>query len=118
MSAAETEAPTTTTRYAAFNVSSCTIVPEKPGMSTRLVLIQLPPPKVGAEWKVTLRKGGRERDYWWVEWFDAVVVASGHYWVPYVPAIEGLEQLEKTRPGSVIHSKHFRGRELYKDKAS
>lgn len=72
--------------------------------------------KVGAEWKVTLRKEGKERDYWWVEWFDAVVVASGHYWVPYVPAIEGLAQFEKTRPGSVIHSKHFRGRDLYKDK--
>ncbi|KAF7555829.1 hypothetical protein G7Z17_g1938 [Cylindrodendrum hubeiense] len=72
--------------------------------------------KVGAEWKVTLRKEGKEQDYWWVEWFDAVVVASGHYWVPYIPAIEGLEQFEKSRPGSVLHSKHFRGRNLLKDK--
>ncbi|KAF4468019.1 Flavin-containing monooxygenase FMO [Fusarium albosuccineum] len=72
--------------------------------------------KVGPEWKVTLRKEGKDRDYWWVEWFDAVVVASGHYSVPYIPAIEGLEAFEKTRPGSVIHSKHFRGRDLYKGK--
>ncbi|KAM7192741.1 dimethylaniline monooxygenase [Rhypophila sp. PSN 637] len=72
--------------------------------------------KVGAEWKVTLRKEGQKTDYWWVEWFDAVVVASGHYWVPYIPAIEGLAEMEKLRPGSVIHSKHFRGRDLYKDK--
>ena len=74
--------------------------------------------KVGAEWKVTLRKEGRERDYWWVEWFDAVVVASGHYSVPYIPAIPGLEQMEKSRPGSVVHSKHFRGRDMYKGKVS
>ncbi|CAM1503313.1 Fc.00g080890.m01.CDS01 [Cosmosporella sp. VM-42] len=72
--------------------------------------------KIGAEWKVTLRKEGKESDYWWVEWFDAVVVASGHYWVPYIPAIEGLEQFEKSRPGSVLHSKHFRGRDLFKKK--
>lgn len=74
--------------------------------------------KIGAEWKVTLRKEGKESDYWWVEWFDAVVVASGHYWVPYIPAIEGLEQFEKSRPGSVLHSKQFRGRELFKKKVS
>lgn len=72
--------------------------------------------KVGSEWKVTLRKEGKDQDYWWVEWFDAVVVASGHYSVPYIPAIEGLEQFEKSRPGSVQHSKHFRGRDLYQGK--
>ncbi|CAG9974724.1 unnamed protein product [Clonostachys byssicola] len=72
--------------------------------------------KVGAEWKVTLRKDGEESDYWWVEWFDAVVVASGHYSVPYIPTIEGIGEFEKLRPGSVIHSKHFRGRDLYKGK--
>ena len=72
--------------------------------------------KVGHEWKVTLRKGGLERDYWWVERFDAVIVASGHYSVPYIPPIDGLDQFEKTRPGSVIHSKHFRGRDYFQGK--
>ncbi|KAM5354790.1 hypothetical protein ACJ41O_001436 [Fusarium nematophilum] len=72
--------------------------------------------KIRSEWKVTLRKEGKGRDYWWVEFFDAVVVASGHYSVPYIPAVEGLEEFEKSRPGSVIHSKHFRGRDLYKGK--
>jgi cation diffusion facilitator CzcD-associated flavoprotein CzcO len=74
--------------------------------------------KVGHEWKVTLRKDGAEKDYWWVEWFDAVVVANGHYSVPYVPAIEGLEQFEKLRPGSVLHSKNFRGRDYFRGKVS
>ncbi|CEI67638.1 hypothetical protein FVEN_g5719 [Fusarium venenatum] len=72
--------------------------------------------KIGTEWKVVLRKEGQKRDYWWTEWFDAVVVASGHYNVPYIPFIEGLETFEKSRPGSVIHSKHFRGRDLYRSK--
>jgi cation diffusion facilitator CzcD-associated flavoprotein CzcO len=72
--------------------------------------------KVGSEWKVTLRKEGSETDYWWVEWFDAVVVASGHYWVPYIPPIEGLEEMERILPGSVLHSKHFRGNQKFKGK--
>ncbi|KAG9258454.1 dimethylaniline monooxygenase [Emericellopsis atlantica] len=72
--------------------------------------------KIGHEWKVTLRKGGQERDYFWVEWFDAVVVASGHYAVPYIPTIPGLEDTERSRPGTVVHSKHFRGRDMYENK--
>ncbi|KAI1063139.1 hypothetical protein LB507_005674 [Fusarium sp. FIESC RH6] len=68
------------------------------------------------EWRVVLRKEGDELDYWWEERFDAVVVASGHYWVPYVPAIEGLQEFEKMKPGGVVHSKHFRGRDAFKDK--
>ncbi|OCF30882.1 hypothetical protein I317_05030 [Kwoniella heveanensis CBS 569] len=72
--------------------------------------------KIGHEWKVVLRKSGKEKDYYWTEFFDAVVVASGHYSVPYVPAIEGVEAFEKTRPGSVIHSKHYRGRSAYEGK--
>lgn len=74
--------------------------------------------KINGEWKLILRKEGTERDYWWSEQFDAVIVASGHYSVPYIPQIKGLEQLQKLRPGSVIHSKHFRGRDLYKGKVS
>ncbi|OLN94297.1 Thiol-specific monooxygenase 1 [Colletotrichum chlorophyti] len=72
--------------------------------------------KVGDEWKLTLRKEGGDEDEWWVEYFDAVIVATGHYWVPYIPSIEGLDEFEKARPGSVTHSKLFRGREDYRDK--
>lgn len=74
--------------------------------------------KVDGEWKLTLRKEGKAQDYWWSEYFDAVIVATGHYSVPYIPAIPGLEQLQKSRPGSVVHSKHFRGNHLFKGKVS
>ncbi|OAA69021.1 Flavin-containing monooxygenase FMO [Cordyceps fumosorosea ARSEF 2679] len=72
--------------------------------------------KVDGEWKLTLRRDGAAQDYWWNEYFDAVIVATGHYSVPYIPSIPGLEQLQKLRPGSVVHSKHFRGRHSYKGK--
>jgi hypothetical protein len=75
--------------------------------------------KVGKDWVLTLRKSGEtedEPDYWWQETFDAVLVASGHYNVPYVPSIPGLDALEKRHPGTVLHSKQFRGRHLFKGK--
>lgn len=76
--------------------------------------------KVGNEWRLVLRKDGdvRGEDEWWEEWFDAVVVASGHFHVPYIPKIEGLVALERAHPGSVKHSKMFRGRDAYRGKVS
>jgi hypothetical protein len=74
--------------------------------------------KVGEEWRLVLRKSSdaNEDDEWWEERFDAVCVASGHFSVPYIPQIEGLADLEKAYPGSVKHSKMFRGRDLYRGK--
>ncbi|KAK7736661.1 hypothetical protein SLS53_006867 [Cytospora paraplurivora] len=73
--------------------------------------------KEGEEWVLYLRKrGGDGRDHWWTERFDGVVVASGHYSVPYVPAVDGLEEFERTRPGSVLHSKLYRGVDAFKGK--
>ncbi|KAF1945051.1 FAD/NAD(P)-binding domain-containing protein [Clathrospora elynae] len=74
--------------------------------------------KVGNQWRVVLRKDGHAlgEDEWWEEWFDAVIVANGHYNIPYIPRIEGLRQFERKRPGSVKHTKMFRGREEYKGK--
>jgi cation diffusion facilitator CzcD-associated flavoprotein CzcO len=74
--------------------------------------------KVGNEWRLVLRKesAGGEEDEWWEERFDAVIVANGHYNVPYIPRIQGLKKFEQQRPGSVKHTKMFRGRDAYKDK--
>ena len=74
--------------------------------------------KVGNKWRLVLRKDGdvRAEDEWWQEWFDAIVVASGHFSVPYIPKIEGLAAFEQSRPGSVKHSKMFRGRDAYRGK--
>ncbi|TDZ53825.1 Thiol-specific monooxygenase [Colletotrichum trifolii] len=58
--------------------------------------------KPTGEWRVTLRKEGEQTDYWWQETFDAVVVASGHYSVPYIPSIEGLAEFARDRPGSRV----------------
>ncbi|KAL4874388.1 hypothetical protein BJY04DRAFT_225055 [Aspergillus karnatakaensis] len=69
-------------------------------------------------WVLTLRKQvpAIETDYWWQEEFDAVVVATGHYAVPFVPAIEGLEGFARDVPGSVLHTKGFRDPERFRGK--
>src|SRR5690606_42041900 len=40
--------------------------------------------------------------------FDAVVVANGHYSVPYIPHVPNLSSYAAAHPTSVLHSKQFR----------
>lgn len=74
--------------------------------------------KRGQNWTLTLRKElpSSQQDQWWQDNFDAVVVASGHYSLPYVPNIPGLAEYEKRNPGSIQHSKHFRSVKHYAEK--
>ncbi|KAJ3549098.1 hypothetical protein NM208_g678 [Fusarium decemcellulare] len=69
-------------------------------------------------WKLTLRKYDplRHVDVWWQEEFDAVIIANGHYSVPWVPVVEGLEAYTDKFPGRVIHSKFYRSPALYANK--
>lgn len=85
-------------------------------------------------WKLTLRKHDalRRVDVWWTEEFDALVIANGHYSVPYVravklqphvirettdtrqiPHVDGLEEYIKKYPGRVVHSKYYRSPTVY-----
>jgi cation diffusion facilitator CzcD-associated flavoprotein CzcO len=74
--------------------------------------------KIGAEWRLVLRRRSdtEGEDQWWEERFDAVIVASGHFNVPFIPHIVGLANFEQAHPGSVKHSKMFRGRDAYRGK--
>ncbi|KAL2835028.1 hypothetical protein BDW59DRAFT_155852 [Aspergillus cavernicola] len=69
-------------------------------------------------WVLTLRRAGQagKLDYWWTETFDALVVASGHYNVPFVPSIPGLKEFAERYPGSVEHAKQYRGPKKYSGK--
>jgi hypothetical protein len=73
--------------------------------------------KESGKWVLTLRKPlDNEVDKWWTESFDAVVVAAGHYTVPFIPATPGLAELSQNFPGSVEHSKAWRNPEKYRGK--
>ena len=45
--------------------------------------------------------------------YDAIIVASGHYAVPHVPAISGLEAWNAAYPNRVSHSKYYRNSKPY-----
>lgn len=48
--------------------------------------------------------------------FDAVVVANGHYSVPFIPDAKNIKEFQKAYPGAIIHSKQYRKAQAYKDK--
>ncbi|KAF2720684.1 FAD/NAD(P)-binding domain-containing protein [Polychaeton citri CBS 116435] len=51
-----------------------------------------------------------------IETFDAVCVASGHFHVPYIPSVPGIELFDCDHPGVVTHAKYFRAPESFTDK--
>ncbi|XDG07450.1 hypothetical protein ABKA04_007065 [Annulohypoxylon sp. FPYF3050] len=63
-----------------------------------------------SRWQLTLRKYDpvRHLDTWWAESFDAVILANGHYSVPYIPPVPGLESYIAKYPTRVQHSKYYR----------
>ncbi|KAK5994651.1 Thiol-specific monooxygenase [Cladobotryum mycophilum] len=67
------------------------------------------------QWKLTLRKydGLQDADVWWEEVFDAVILANGHYAVPSIPHVDGLDVYIRKFPGRVIHSKTYRKPETF-----
>lgn len=48
--------------------------------------------------------------------YDAVVVANGHYSVPFIPQMKNLEAFNKAHPSTIIHSKHYRSPRRYADR--
>ncbi|RAL03706.1 FAD/NAD(P)-binding domain-containing protein [Aspergillus ibericus CBS 121593] len=74
--------------------------------------------KTGSQWTLTLRKSNQlyrntPQDYWWTETFDAIIVASGHYNEPAIPAIPGLSTTALTHPHAFEHAKAFRHPDHY-----
>lgn len=46
--------------------------------------------------------------------FDFVVVASGHFEKPLIPAIDGLEAYMRANPGKVLHTRYYDNPDRYK----
>lgn len=48
--------------------------------------------------------------------YDAVVVASGHYTVPFIPSVKGIEQFHAAYPSIISHSKTYRTSDPFTNK--
>jgi cation diffusion facilitator CzcD-associated flavoprotein CzcO len=60
--------------------------------------------EVGSHPQVKRRYGPCSSD----QHFDAVIVATGRFNVPFIPAIPGLSDWQHRFPDSVIHSRQYR----------
>jgi cation diffusion facilitator CzcD-associated flavoprotein CzcO len=80
---------------------------------TQVVDVQLKDPS-SSTWVVTtknLRTSVAQADV-----YDAVVVASGHFTVPYLPDIPGIQNWDKSYPGAILHSKLYDSPEVFRNK--
>ncbi|RCK57267.1 Thiol-specific monooxygenase [Candida viswanathii] len=67
--------------------------------------------------KLTVRTAKDEdHDLWYQEEFDTVVVATGHYHVPFIPHVPGLKEIQELFPEKVQHAKFYRESGGYKNK--
>ncbi|KAK5789415.1 hypothetical protein VI817_008539 [Penicillium citrinum] len=48
--------------------------------------------------------------------YDAIVVASGHYTVPHIPEIQGIDAWNKAYPAIISHSKFYNTPESFRNK--
>lgn len=53
---------------------------------------------------------------WYKEEFDAVLCSVGRFNVPFIPAIEGLNEFNKNHPDVLSHTKSFRNTNNFKGK--
>ncbi|QLQ81254.1 hypothetical protein HG537_0F00150 [Torulaspora globosa] len=73
--------------------------------------------EISKKWKLTVKHVAPDGTaQWYTEFYDAVIISSGHYSVPHIPHIKGLSSWNKKFNSSVLHSKSFRDPKIFKDK--
>jgi cation diffusion facilitator CzcD-associated flavoprotein CzcO len=60
------------------------------------------------KWAVKVQKVAHGSEAEEEHTFDAVVVANGHFNVPYIPRVKGISDWTRAFPGSITHSKFYR----------
>ncbi|TFK26048.1 FAD/NAD(P)-binding domain-containing protein [Coprinopsis marcescibilis] len=64
--------------------------------------------------EVVKTAGNATRSTWFKRNYDAVVVATGRYNAPNVPAIAGIPEWNKKFPGHLLHSRQYRSPQPFK----
>ncbi|PQE07011.1 Thiol-specific monooxygenase protein [Rutstroemia sp. NJR-2017a BBW] len=65
-------------------------------------------------WKVTSKSTITSQER--TTTYDAVIVANGHYSVPFIPAVPGIEEFNTAYPSVISHSKIFRSPDSFANK--
>jgi len=48
--------------------------------------------------------------------YDAIVIANGHFAVPFIPDLPGIREWNAENPGVISHSKFYRRPDEFRDK--
>lgn len=79
--------------------------------------IPKPGKRIPYQFKLTLRQSLNDsEDIWYQQVFDSVVVSVGHYNVPFIPFVKGLDAVQEKFPKVVEHAKFYRNNRGYQDK--
>jgi cation diffusion facilitator CzcD-associated flavoprotein CzcO len=73
--------------------------------------LRLEPEADRDKWRLTARSTVNDDSV--DEIYDAVVVANGHYSIPYIPTMDGIQPFHQAHPGVILHSKHYRSATTY-----
>ncbi|PSN74508.1 flavin-containing monooxygenase [Corynespora cassiicola Philippines] len=81
---------------------------------TQVIDVQAVDEEHNGKWTVKTRnlRSNSER----TDTFDAVIVANGHFIVPYIPDIEAIREWNAKYPGLISHSKYYRRPEEFEGK--
>lgn len=80
----------------------------------RLVNTDVDEQAAQGKWRVIYKQANSKDPQ--TAYYDAVIVANGHYTVPYVPNIDGIAEWNSAYPGTIIHSKAYRKPEKFKNR--
>ncbi|KAK6464746.1 flavin-containing monooxygenase [Scheffersomyces coipomensis] len=68
------------------------------------------------KFRLTIRSNlNQDQDIWYQEEFDSVIIATGHYHVPFIPYVKGLNILQEQFPKVIQHAKFYLDPKPYKD---
>lgn len=81
---------------------------------TQVIRVEQDDTKIQNEWAVTTLDLRSQSQL--TQSYDAVVVASGHYTIPFIPETKGIHAWSEKYPGVITHSKFFRRPEDLKNK--
>ncbi|KAF5097039.1 hypothetical protein D0Z03_001493 [Geotrichum reessii] len=71
--------------------------------------------KVNGAWNVISTNYSTDKPTPETEQFDAVAICTGHYDLPYIPEVRGIEKWSEKFPGHILHSKYYNDPSEYKN---
>ena len=82
--------------------------------STQIKSIHEATESSGPKWDLTSKSTVTNEEE--TKYYDAIVVANGHYSVPFIPSVPGIEAFNATYPSIITHSKVYRAPKPFTNK--